>query len=430
MASSALGFTLGNATNAVLDSYTYGVSILIGGVSAGAEILRDTLTLQLSLGKPSTLTFTMRVDTISPGGFDVVQIYQGSVAGGNAGLLFSGRVSAVRYVIREDSADQVPLAEITALDTSWYLNVRSTPVFGWWRTKGINTIVRDVLSDAVTAGTVSLGYLPASLGTLDAYEAAGSTVGQVLDELATLAGASWQVDVDDRLHMFTSPDHLGAPTFTIADGSENVRQFEVYSDTLEYANLVRVLGKATALRAAVTPSSLSLPILAWDAFNYTSGTVVVGGVDVLTYTGGTTVPGSETLVLSGGSAPSRDWPEGTTVAPLVDAGSGSYARLVPLPEANAAAAATVGATLRALYIAGTYEIRGMTVDLVHTGASRLVPGALVSVSLTAPIAMEYEGIVQSVTIRSLRVNGADRWERSFVAGPVWLYWQTFKQLMG
>lgn len=440
MAGSALGFTLGHATNAILNTYTYSLAILVDGTNCVNSIFTQDATVSLALGQPAVFTARMLDTSKTPMPGMIVSIRLDGATG--TVKLFSGHITSRALELRDGPTTLEPLWAFSATDYSWAMSLPNL-VYGWWRSKGINTIVRDVLTRCVTYAGITPGYLPASLGTLDSYDASGKTVAAVLDELAEAAGAYWQVDANGAVSMFKTPDHLSAGALTVTNTSKNCGNLFVSLDYADIGTLGQVIGQPTTLREAAIASATSLAIQSWAPFTSESGTVIVGGVDIVSYTSGTTVPGSERLTLSSASL-TRDWPEGTEVAPIVtvtDASAvtalasasgtdGDAVRSAVVSSANQATATTLATTLTDIYADGIGSVTGRVVDGTHTNATDVLPGATVTLNVTAPVTVSSSYRVQSVTLRPRRVAGVNRWERTFVASPVNRYQESFNRVMG
>lgn len=432
MAGSYLGFTLGDATDAVLGTYTADPTVLIAGTDRSSSAIREggEFELSLGLGQPGVCRITAYANGWTPAKGNSLEIRDDGASG--SAKWFSGTITQVSR--RIEMATTRLLYSLIAQDHRWLLD-RYATVTGWWASKGINTIARDVIA-RFTDGGFAIGYAPAALGSLDYFEATEQRVSQVLDRLAQAAGAYWEVDADKRVHLYTTPDHQSAGVVEVDNtaGSAEIAEFHWSDDLTDIATRVRVIASGTTLRQAVAAAEVNYAYV-YDVsqFNSSSGTAYIG-TDLVTYAGTTNVSGSEALVgtLSGLT---RDWPEGTPVRPVITVNdssaqttlattlggglSGIAIRSIDDDTLTAAEATARANADLDLLSAGVPMLQGIMVDGVHTDAQHCWPGATITVSLTSPVTLSGTWRIQSVRLSPRgTVGGGTRWARAFTASPV------------
>lgn len=427
MAGSALGFTLGDATDSILNTYTADPTVLIAGTDRSASVLSGDCQLTLALSQPGMLHITAYASGWTPAKGQAIEIRDDGASGSVA--WFAGTITAVSR--RIETATTRLLYSITAQDYRWLLD-RYDTVTGWWASKGINTILRDVLASH-TNGGFTVGYAPASLGTLDRFEAVNERVTSVIQRLADAAGAYWEVDVYKRVNIFTTPAHKSAGTVTVDNTSNNVSEFAWSDDLTDIATRARLVAAGTTTRA-VTAASETGYVYVYDQTQFSgSGGDAYLGTDLITYVSTTTVTGSEALV--GISGVTQDWPIGTSVRPVIEADdssaqtalatllggslSGIAVRAEDASSLTRSEATAKASAILDFYSAGVSQLSGVLVDGRHDDAQHAWPGASVSVTLTSPVTVSGTWRIQSVTFtpRGL-VGGGTRWVRQIAAGPV------------
>lgn len=436
---STLGFAL-NSANATIGSYTTDVRWIVAGTDRTGAIMLGGITLQWSLGEPTTLTAVAHLTGWTPTkGQEVILALDG--VNGTV-RLFGGTIVRVHTPIVASTL--TPYHEITAVDYTWLLD-RYARVAKTYYSRGINSIARDVIASYTDGGFV-LGYAPSTLGVLDGFDGQQQSPMAVLRRLAAAAtgGATLSVDAYKRVHLFASPSHLSADTITIADGGANVLDFTHDDELTDIATRVYVVGQATTLRESVAYGATSLPIASWAPFQVESGKALVGGTDLIAYTSGTTVPGSESL--SSVTGLTRDWAAGTPVAVVAEVddaeaqtalatalGGGLSGVAVRWIEDDAlvyAEAAALGQGELARLKSGVATVSGRMFDGLHAGAASVQPGASVTVNVTTPIAVSGTFKVQAVTLTREVIHGAARWVRTFTAGPVLRGYEVLERLRG
>lgn len=425
MASSALGFTLGDATNAVLNSYVYVFSILVGGVNRTSTMLTEGSSISLALGQPGSATIRVKGGSWTPA---CGQPFAITLDGSAAVNHFVGTINAVRLVL-DGATTATPIYELDVTDRTWLL-ARYALVYGEWNQVGINTVVRDIVG-AYTNGGFTVGYVPAALGDVQTYRAEGVTVSQALDDLAALAGAYWNVDAYGRVHMFQTPDHLSAGGVSVTNTSVNVMDLAATTDYADIATRVCVAGAGTTLSQDVAWDGDYLWVDGVDPFDAESGTVLVGGIDVVSYSAINNNSLVRNLVAS--TDRTRDWPAGTEVrayAVVDDSAaqtalatalgfgrSGIAVKLVDDPTLTYNGCVARGTAELARYADGYTELRGSMCDSRHTDATNVQPGATITVNITAPVTVSGTYRVQTVDYVPRWVNGAHRFVRTFMAAP-------------
>lgn len=426
MASSALGFTLGDATNAVLNSYVYDLAFLIVTTDRTSSFIVDDCTITRSLGEPGTMTARVKGGSWTPAPGNLVRVMLDGAAG--RVRYFAGTVTACR-VVAWGPTTVTPIYELDIVDFRWLLS-RYALVFGEWYNVGINTVARDIVTTYQNGG-FRMGYAPAALGNVETFTANGITIADALDQLAELAGAYWDVDADQRVHLFQTPDHLSAESVSVTNTSKNVMDLEATTDYADIATRVCVAGTGTTLTNDLAWDGDFIWVDSADPFNADTGTVLIGGVDVVNYSAVNDTSTVRNLVAA--TDRSRDWPAGTEVrayavvddstaqtnlATALDFSlSGIAVRLVDAPTLTYTEAVTRGNAELDRYAAGYSELRGTMVDVRHTGATSLQPGVTVSANVTAPFTISGDYRVQTVTSVPRLVSGDYRFARSFMAAP-------------
>jgi hypothetical protein len=426
MASSALGFTLGDATHAVLNSYVADPTILIGGTDRTASVLEGDAEFVLALGQPGVARLTAYGNGWTPETGQFVQL----IADGASGtvLWFTGTITQVVRSI--DPRSTRLLYSLTVADYRWLFDRYSTQT-GRYYSQGINNIVRKVIK--LVNRDFTTGYFPSSLGDLDLFEIYEERPSAILTRLAQAAGAYWEIDANRNVSIFKTPDHKSGGTVTVSNTSNNIADFRWSDELTDIATRVRVIAAGTTLRASVAASATNyLEVYDLANFDLDGGTVYVG-TDLVTYGSTTTVPGAEKLVTISGLG--QDWPAGTSVRPVITVNdtsaqtalatkigsgfSGIATRVIDDDTLTAAEAAGVAAGDLSLLSAGVPMLTGTMVEGVHTDAEHCWPGATISVSLTSPVTLSGTWRIQRVTLRPRNTAGGTvQWIRQFVAAPV------------
>lgn len=428
MASSALGFTLGDATNAVLNSYTVDPTVLVSGTDRTSSVLTGDCEWTVALGQPGTFRATFYAAGWTPAVGNYFQLRDDGASGDI--IWFAGTITQVARKIETQTSRL--LYQIVAQDYRWLLDRYSTVTTRYY-TRGINVIARLIINN-FTNKNFTFGYAPESLGTLDVFECVEERVSSVLTRLAEASGCYWEVDATRKVNLFKTPDHKSGGAVTVSNTSNNIADFTWANDLTDIATRVRVIAAGTTLRASVTASETNyVPVYDLANFDIDGGSAYVGS-DLVTYGGTTTVPGAEKLVTISGLT--QDWPEGTVVRPVItvnDASaqttlsttlgaegfSGIAVRTIDDASLTSAEAAALAAGDLSLLSAGVATLTGRMVDGVHTHATNCWPGATISVSMTSPITLSGTWRIQRVTFRPRQTSsGTLRWERTFVAGPV------------
>jgi hypothetical protein len=426
MASSALGFTLGDSTNGVLNTYTVAPTILINGTDRTSKVLSGESQVTMTLGQPKSCALTVNGKTFTPAtGHSVVILDDGP-----SGTVkwFAGTLTEVSATI--DNAVETVRYQCIAQDYRWLID-RYATVTGIWEGCGINTIVRDVVA-GFTDGGFAVGYAPDALGTLARFEATNERVWDVLTRLAQAAGAYLDVDADKRVHLFKTPDHLSAGTVALTNTSKNVVSLTAAADITDIATRMRVIAGGTVTRATVAPGARSIPVVAVDMFPAT-GTALVGA-EYVTVEGTTTVVGSEAIAIASPGLV-RGYPAGTAVRPVGVADdataqtalatklggglSGIAVRALDDDSLSASEAAALASNTLALISSGVASVAGTMIDAWHTDARNCWPGASIVATVSSPITVSGTFRIQSVTLCPITIaGGVKTWTRSFHAAPV------------
>lgn len=398
-------------------------AIQIAGVDRTRQVWSDVQITDNLGGEPSELDGVAR-------GFSLTEAQEIKAYNGGIGVgvpYFCGHIIRVEPTSKR-KRDQVAY-HFVARDYTWRMDQHSR-VTGHWDDIGVNCLVRQILG-VFTAGGYSGGYLPSTLGTIEAIDFQNETVSSALDRIAeqVSGGAFWTCDHDRTVSMWLAsednPRYAGT-TLTVTDTTDH-REPE-YSVDLEQVR-TRVIweggGGQTIGQTASGATTVTVNEIGW--YSTSGGTVRAGSV-IFTYTGvsGPSGPGS----LTGCSGITRDISDGesiyvraqaddvaaqTALAALLGDGDGIAVAFnadnrLSLDECTKRASADLSALSTAVR-SFTYT----TDDQVNT-----VSGRNISINVTKPATINTSLRAQQVVIKKRsKVSGSTvGLERVVTASPV------------
>ena len=400
---SYLGFTLGAQP---IGEITEALSAVIGGSARTFSTEPGEFAMESKLSAPGRAT--LFVKGFTPALFADIKIYNG----GTGGVRFFGG-TVIDLMFDAARINDEPWHKLECQDYAWQLN-RYKRVRGTYSGLGINTCLRQVLASFTDpAAGFRVGYCPASLGDVRDLTVDDVSVTDVLDRLAEQADGFWTIDGHRRVHIFTSPDHLSTDSLTIDDTTNNFAGLRVQQDGSDIATRVIVHGDGSQTTALASSSATTVAIE--ECAPFVGATVVAGDAfangSAFSYTGVSARSGPGNL--TGVSGLTVDLPQGTDVVVRVideDATaqsdlstamnglSGLAEILVTEPTGNIDTCTYIAAAVLAQRKAAYVSIGYRAQDQLHTGAASTVPGQMVTVSLTTPIAISSDYRVQGVEV--------------------------------
>jgi hypothetical protein len=257
------------------------VTVRLAGVDRSADVLmRDwALTLRAD-GQPATFRFKVK-NTAPALGQDVRVTYTTP-----DDYLFGGTLLQVESTPSDNQSTHV-LWDCTAVGYQWLLN-RYTLVLAQYASAGVSTIVADILS-RFTDGGFTVGYVPASLGTLS-MEFTWETVWDALRRIAKAKGAVVDVTPTRAINMYvTYPE---APLTTVTEADILVNSLTYRGDLTQVRTRTLYEGAGSTTTTAVSAGAATIPIADLTAFD--SGTAVIAR-SLVTYTGRSALSGPGVL---------------------------------------------------------------------------------------------------------------------------------------
>lgn len=375
------------------------MELTVGGTTRKGDTLQNvkyTVTIPLD-GGPSTCTF--RVSGTKPVlGQDVVFSFGGE-------SWWAGSVLRVRaYVV-----GQLVMYDVQAIDWTWLMN-RYLPVNGEYAGMGINTAVRRIL-EAFTDGGFRGGYLPASLGDVEAIVFEDVPVVDALQRLAKMAnagvGAYLRIKPDKSVDIGTTfPDGISLAWVN----ASNYRDL-AWEETLDQVRTrTYARGRGSAVVTRVGPGTTTVDVEDCASFSASGGSAHAGH-DTFTYTGKSVASGPGQL--TGVSGVESDLEQGelvrvstqvddsaaqTALATVLGGGRSGVVSNVLDDEAWTLAEAVARATADVQFNKAAAQAVSYTVTAKSAVVRNHAPGQVVAASVTAPLTISGNFVIQSVTI--------------------------------
>lgn len=280
------------------------LTFTVGGINRRADLLEQGFSVAWSLdGGSSTATFSVIGD--EPLEFADVVLAQGGE------LWWGGTVLSLQRAVYTLQDNATVITNVQAVDWTWLMDryARVSGVFGG----SINTIVARLLAD-YTDGGFSAGWVPASLGAIDALQFDGDTVSEALARIAKAAnngaGAYVRIRPDKRVDLFASLDIEG-----------NALEIETGADAWDWrwsesAASVRTraiyLGASSPTTAAAAPGATTVAVAECAPFATGGAASAAAQGRLFTYTGTSVAVGPGSL--TGCSAIVTHIPQGVDVS--------------------------------------------------------------------------------------------------------------------
>lgn len=253
--------------------YTRGIAIYVGGTDRTRQIEQAwsvNYALDAESGRGDFVT-----RKFSPTKYHEVVIYDGGTAGVQK---WRGRVLTV--AARAANWKQAPTYRLTCQDDRWLLD-RYARVTKQYRARGANAIVADLIA-SFTDGSFHVGYIPSSLGNIDAIDFSNEPVSQAITRVAKAVSATWVLDPERYVSMVTStiPD---GNALTLTDGVRGYWDLTVTEDVQQARTRVFYEGGGSRTYQASDPGTTVIAVEDCSLFGGSGGTVRVGQ-NVVTYT--------------------------------------------------------------------------------------------------------------------------------------------------
>jgi hypothetical protein len=286
---------------------SWGFSAYVNEADQSTTFLKRTWSVQESLGKaPSSARFHVRGLTPTLG--QVVEVYNG---GHRVGLpYFRGRITELEPVATRKAGRVVYRCNCS----DWLYDLDHLVVTARYDNLGVNSILARLL--ATYAPDFTVGYAPASLGTLAQIEFTNRTVSECITQLAerVTTGAYWTLDFNRAISIIpaTESDPALGATVTV-DDTTNVREVAYTEDLTETYTRILVVGGGgtTTALAGAGATTVAVDSLGW--YSSTGGSAQAAN-QIFTYTGLSAASGAGTL--TGVSGITMDIPQGTLVHPV------------------------------------------------------------------------------------------------------------------
>jgi len=211
------------------------LTVNIDSVDRVEYIKPRTLSIEsLLTRRVDTCAFVMeRADAVKPGGWDEIVVLDGS------DKVFAG------YVLKVNQMDGMSLLhdyEIKCSDYTVFLE--KVLIKEEYEDTSDQDIIDDLFTDYMPVDWDGTTYVE-KIKTHSKIRFNRMTLLEVIDELASLAGADWYVDYDKQLHFFTSEDNP-AP-FSLSDSPDESSSYPYYDlkiaeDHSGIVNRVEVIG--------------------------------------------------------------------------------------------------------------------------------------------------------------------------------------------
>lgn len=369
--------------------------VTIGGVNRTAKVELGGWSVTARLGAPSVCTFTVK--NLTPTlGKDVKVRY----AGGNGDDLFGGTLLQAEAEVVSPS---LTYWHCVATGYQWKLGL--WPVQRAFTATAINTILANLLAD-YTNREFRVGYCP--LDERVTIEFNRDTLSSAIAKLASLAsaGAFWRVLPDKTVDICAAypVQDIG---FTNATAALGLRYSK---DLTQVRTKTRVVGIGTTVTAAVAPGATTIPVAEVGWFDLgdisaSSGEAICGAND-LTYTGRTpsNVGGPGTLTgVAGITSPIA---EGDTISVCYShedaTAAAAMAALLTTPSDGVLThwVSDSALSLNACKIRAEADIALYSSDITTiefgTGGRNVGVGQLVAASVTSPVSISGDYLVQQV----------------------------------
>lgn len=214
----SIGFSYLNTPSGFVLDY-----VTTGGSPGNPRLDNNPITINQSLGQPSSCSFTGDLEPLGSGAMAIQALGQ---------TLFSGTIARKK---RREDENHVVSWDITAMDLTWQLR-RSFPNGMAFVDQTASTVFSLLLASFAPAFTV---IVDSTLLTLISYTLTGTkSLDTVLTDLCGLCSATWFID-DTTLHVFnsTSGDVVSE---TVTDSSVDIGSPSVEWDYSQIRNSVKV----------------------------------------------------------------------------------------------------------------------------------------------------------------------------------------------
>lgn len=256
--------------------------LYIGGVRWDARIIKSSLSLDLQLGEPSSLSFEVKGPLTAGGNVPSAGPEVLLCIGSKANRLFAGNLieTEVRPVKKRQT--RTVRVRLTCADYTWQLQRRR--VTGrLYENRAPITILHDLVSSFPTAVRPTIN-IHSGFSNLTFQANHAETFASAIDRLATRCGARWQVDARNVLHFFTTIETPGrAPNSLLTDGT-HYWDVGYVEDVSQPRTRTLILGRSTTLSAAHTGTETTLAVTDGSIFA-SAGGYALTGPNLLTYTG-------------------------------------------------------------------------------------------------------------------------------------------------
>lgn len=351
------------------DVSNWGLTVHINGVDQSLFSLKRSLTITDSMGSaPSEAALTVRT-AAAPSVGHTVEVYNGGY--GTGVPYFRGRITTIGPFGAKKRVGGVVRYPLNCTDWTWDLN--RYRVTARYDNLGINSILARLLA-AYSEGGFTVGYAPASLGTLNQIEFSGASLVDAIDQLAgrVSGGAYWTCDYDRRVSIIPASEQdpsLAGSTVTVTNGDGTMRP-EYTEDLTETFTRVIAVGGGSETTAVTSAASTTITVAELGWYSSAGGSFQANN-QTGTYTGVSGASGAGNL--TGVSGLSRDIPIGTSIRPRHQADDAA---------AQTALAALVGG-------AGVRELHYSNETLDDAGV-RLVAAAALAIRKSKFVSFTYE----------------------------------------
>lgn len=369
------------------------VKAYLGGVDRTASLLRDgEWVITQSIGQPWTFAFTTK--SITPvEGNDVKVVYATPDE-----YLFAGTLLQIEATPIAPGSSFLQW-HCMATGYHWLADRYDLPL-ARYRNLGVNTMVAALLANFTNGGFVP-GYIPSSLGNQDLDLSLDATVMEAIDSLGGAVSAIVEMTPDRHVNVYATP-LITWPTLTEAKVLKGSLRYQ--RDLTQVRTRTLVHGRGSTLTASVVAGASTIPVTDTGPFSVAGGTAIAGP-NRITYASKSVESGAGTL--TGVTGVTWDLSENDEIR-IEAAGTSGTAALAAVLGGGLSGQATH--RIDAGGASATACASGVIADLAvfstalpalsftyKTVQRHLRPGILLPVSITDPLAISGDFLVQSVT---------------------------------
>lgn len=262
--------------------------LYIGGVRWDSKILKSSLTVDLALGGPSSLSADAKGPlsaSLATAGPEVILSL-----GSKANRLFAGYLVDTQVLPRRKRQTRVVRTRLTCTDYTYTLQ-RRVVLGKSYINRGVITVLHDLVY-AIPSGLRPTINCQSGFANVDFEVNAGQTVLAAIDALATRVGARWYLDARNVLHFFSTFPTPGRAPLSLTTDATTFWGVGFEEDTSQPRTRVYVFGAKTKLTTSAATNATVLNVDDATKFSASGGQAALGP-SLLTYTGTVTTPGGQ-----------------------------------------------------------------------------------------------------------------------------------------